>query len=72
MLEFLLPEFSSSTTFLLEKSCSFFGCSMQLEVSTRKLKMSSSIAVVLQASQTVVVFYHFKFQLLALFQDFSG
>jgi hypothetical protein len=31
-----------------------------------------SIAVLLQASQTAVVFYHFQVKLLALFQDISG
>jgi hypothetical protein len=37
-----------------------------------KVKLSSSIAVVLQDSQTAVVFYHFQVQLLAVIQGFSG
>jgi hypothetical protein len=41
-------------------------------VSIRKLNLSSSIVVVLQASQTAVVFYNFQVQLLAVLQNFSG
>jgi hypothetical protein len=57
VLEFPLPASSSFTSFLPVTSSCIFGCSLQLEVSIRKLKLSSSIAVVLQASQTAVVFY---------------
>jgi hypothetical protein len=54
---FLLPASSSFTSFLPETSSCIFGSSLPLEVSIRKLKLSISIAVVLQASQTAVVFY---------------
>jgi hypothetical protein len=55
---FLLPAASSFTSFLPAISSYIFGYSLPLEASIRKLKLSSSIAVVLQASQTEVVFYH--------------
>jgi hypothetical protein len=72
VLEFPLPDSSSCTSFLPATSYYFFGNSLQLKVSTRKLKLSSSIAVVLQASQSAVIFYQFKVQLLAVLQEFSG
>jgi hypothetical protein len=55
---FLLSASSYFISFFLETSSCFFGCSLQLEVSIRNLMLSSSIAVVPQASQTAVVFYH--------------
>jgi hypothetical protein len=54
---FLLPSSSSFTSFLPERSSCIFGNSLPLEVSIRKLKLSSSIAVILQVSQTAVVLY---------------
>jgi hypothetical protein len=54
VLEFLLP---ASCPFLPTTSSYIFGYSLPLEVSIRKLKMSSSIAVVLQASQASIVSY---------------
>jgi hypothetical protein len=56
--EFPLPVFSCFTSFFFSTSSCIFGYSLPSEVSIRKLKLSSSIAVVLQASQTAVVFYH--------------
>jgi hypothetical protein len=57
VLELSLPASSSFTSFLLEISSLFFGYYLQLKVSIRNLKLSRSIAVVLQASQTAAVFY---------------
>jgi hypothetical protein len=54
---FLLPSSSSFTSFLPASSSCIFGYYLQKELSIRKLKLSSSIAVVLQASQTAIVFY---------------
>jgi hypothetical protein len=66
---FLLPASSSFTFFLLASSPYFFECSLQLKVSIRKVKLSSSIPVVPQASQTAVVFYQFfKFNCLMYFR----
>jgi hypothetical protein len=64
VLEFPL---SASSSLLLATFSCFFVYSLPLEVSIRKLKLSSSIAVVLQASQSAVVFCHFQVQLLAVF-----
>jgi hypothetical protein len=50
VLEFPLPPNSSFTSFLLATPFSYFGCSVQLKAFIRKLKVSSSIAVFLQAS----------------------
>jgi hypothetical protein len=61
VLEFPLPVFlpvsSSFTSFLPASSSCISGYFLPLEVSIRKLKLSSSIVAVLQASQTQVVFY---------------
>jgi hypothetical protein len=54
---FLLSASSSFTSFLPTSSSCIFGYSLQYEVSIRKLKLSSSFEVVLQASQTAFVFY---------------
>jgi hypothetical protein len=66
VLEFALPSSYSFTSFLLVTSSSFFGCSFQLEVFIRKLKLSSSIAVVLQPSQTAVFFYQSSISITVL------
>jgi hypothetical protein len=58
VLEFPLPISSPFTSFLPASYSCIFVYSLPLEVSIRKLKLSSSIVAVLQASQTAVVFYH--------------
>jgi hypothetical protein len=65
VIEFLLPASYFFDFFLLETSSCFLGCSLQLEVFVRKLKLSTSIAVVLQASQTAVVFYRFSSSIIS-------
>jgi hypothetical protein len=72
VLYFPLPASSSFVSFLLATYSCIFDNSLQLEEFIRKPKLSSSIAVVIQASQTAVVFYKFQTRLLAVLQDFSG
>jgi hypothetical protein len=57
ILYFLLPASFSFTSFLPATFSCIFDYSLPLEVFIRKLNLSSSIAVVLQASQTAVFFY---------------
>jgi hypothetical protein len=72
VLEFPLHFSSSFTFFFLATSYFFFGFFMLFDLVIRKLKLPSSIAVILQASQTAVVFYQFQVHLLAVLQVFSG
>jgi hypothetical protein len=47
--------------FFLSLDFFFFECSLQSEELFRKLRLSSSIAVALQASQTAIIFYQFSY-----------
>jgi hypothetical protein len=67
---FLLTDSSTFTSFLSETSSCIFGYSLPLEVSIRKLKLSSLIAVVLQASQTAVVFYNLSSSIVSCTSGF--
>jgi hypothetical protein len=65
---FLIPVSFSFTYFLPATSSCIFGYSLQWEVSIRKLNLSSSIAIVLQTSQTIVIYYKFQVQLQLYFR----
>jgi hypothetical protein len=62
MLKFSLPGSSSLTPSSLQHLVAPLAVLLHLEVSIRKLKLSSSIVVVFQASQTELSSTDFKFK----------